>query len=64
MQLAGPREILAENAAGLVQSEQLSMASGMTLLDLARFGILPAGVLRRLDQALAPYSTPVTASTS
>jgi hypothetical protein len=36
----------------------------MTLLDLARFGILPAGVLRRLDQALAPYSTPVTASTS
>jgi arylsulfatase A-like enzyme len=64
MQLAGPREILAGNAAGLVQSEQLSMASGMTLLDLARFGILPAGVLRRLDQALAPYSTPVTASTS
>jgi arylsulfatase A-like enzyme len=64
MQLAGPRDILAESAAGLVQSEQLSMATGMTLLDLARLGIIPAGMLRRLDTALAPYSTPVTASTA
>lgn len=63
MQLAGPRDILAASAAGLVQSEQLSMATGMTLLDLARFGVIPAGMLRRLDAALAPYSTPVTAST-
>jgi hypothetical protein len=64
MQLAGPRDVLAQAAAGLVQSEQLSMAAGMTLLDVARIGIIPAGVLRRLDQALAPFSTPVTAPTA
>lgn len=63
LQLAGPRDILAESAPGLVQSEQLSMAAGMSLLDLARLGVIPAGMLRRLDQALARSATPVTAST-
>jgi arylsulfatase A-like enzyme len=59
LQLNGPKEVLARLAAGLVNSEMLPLGTGISLIDLARFGYVPVAVLTQIDHALAPFSTRV-----
>ncbi|MGV9386615.1 sulfatase [Nonomuraea sp. NPDC003707] len=48
--VTGARDVLAQEAPALVQSELLAAPAPMSLLDLARLGFVPAAVLRRIDE--------------
>ncbi|MEU7747553.1 sulfatase [Nonomuraea sp. NPDC049158] len=61
LRMTGPKDVLAQEAPALVQSEMLSAPVSMSLLDLARYGYVPAGVLRRIDEQLGLLSAPPVA---
>ncbi|WP_433514822.1 sulfatase [Nonomuraea sp. CA-143628] len=58
LRITGAKDVLAQEAPALVQSELLSAPASMSLLDLARYGYIPAAVLRRIDQKFALLSAP------
>ncbi|MEV4582211.1 sulfatase [Nonomuraea jabiensis] len=61
--VTGAKDVLAQEAPALVQSELLAAPAPMSLLDLARYGFVPAAALRRIDEqfALLP-ATPAASS--
>ncbi|MET7332150.1 sulfatase [Nonomuraea sp. NPDC005650] len=63
LRITGAKDVLAQEAPALVQSELLAAPVSMSLLDLARLGYVPAAVLRRIDEqfGLLPV-TPVASS--
>ncbi|WP_026405175.1 sulfatase [Actinomadura rifamycini] len=52
LRLPEVKNVLAQEAPALAQSEMLSIPASITLLDLARFGHVPGPVLRRIDERL------------
>ncbi|GAA1748861.1 sulfatase [Nonomuraea bangladeshensis] len=52
LRIAGAKDVLAAEAPELTQSELLAAPATLTLLDLARYGYVPAAVLRRIDERL------------
>ncbi|MCA2226191.1 sulfatase [Nonomuraea aurantiaca] len=62
LQLTGAKDVLAQEAPALVQSEMLSAPASMSLLDLARYGYVPAAVLRRIDEQFSLLSAPPVTS--
>jgi arylsulfatase A-like enzyme len=51
--IAPAREILARFAPAMTDTEQVAIPPGMSLIDIARYGSMPADGLRALDAALA-----------
>ncbi|MFD1543309.1 sulfatase [Nonomuraea guangzhouensis] len=53
LRITGAKDVLVREAPALVQSELLSAPVSMSLLDLARYGHVPAMLLRRIDEQLS-----------
>lgn len=56
LQITGAEDVLMRETPDLVQTEMLSVAAWINLLDLARYGYVPAAVLRRVDERLGALS--------
>ncbi|SEG95745.1 Arylsulfatase A [Nonomuraea solani] len=53
LQITGAKDVLMREAPALVQSELLSAPLSLSLMDLARYGQVPATSLRRIDEQLS-----------